>query len=355
MMSRQRAAARTASGIALFVSTGIILSGCAGNIGRGGAGPALSKRVVHEGQRVPLGGGRYKIGKPYQIGGKWYYPREDRNYDRVGIASWYGRMFHGRRTANGEVFDMNALTAAHPTLPIPSLVRVTNLENNRTLVVRVNDRGPYKHNRVIDMSRYAAELLGFRNKGVARVRVTYVRPAPLNGDTSYERMVLARQPWMRMAGSRGPRRSQPPRTPRFATNALPSRSQAAGHQNQLWRNRQAQNQRRQIAAAPRLPAYPAYQLGGSPGQRRAEPLFVQAGVYQMRVNAERAANRLRRGGAVRIDPMVVGDRLYYAVRTGPFLSEPQARQGVQFAARSGYFDARIIRSPYELRPSNTRP
>ena len=115
--------------------------------------------------------GKYKVGSPYKIKGKRYYPTVDYNYNKTGIASWYGPNFHGKSTANGERFDQNELTAAHKTLPLPSIVRVTNLENGRSLIVRVNDRGPYAHGRLIDMSKRSAELLGFKNKGVAKVRV----------------------------------------------------------------------------------------------------------------------------------------------------------------------------------------
>lgn len=121
----------------------------------------------------------YKIGKPYQINGKWYRPQEDLDYSEVGIASWYGPQFHRRLTANGEIFDMNRLSAAHTTLPLPSMVEVTNLENGRSLVVRVNDRGPFANDRIIDMSRAAARKLDFEQQGIARVRVRYVGPAPL--------------------------------------------------------------------------------------------------------------------------------------------------------------------------------
>lgn len=115
--------------------------------------------------------GRYKVGSPYTIKGKKYYPAVDYNYNKKGVASWYGPNFHGKMTANGEIYNQNDLTAAHKTLPLPSIVRVTNLENGRSLVVRVNDRGPYAHGRIIDMSKRAAELLGFKNNGVAKVRV----------------------------------------------------------------------------------------------------------------------------------------------------------------------------------------
>lgn len=144
-------------------------------------GVSSSPRVVDFGEPVPKGGGTYRVGKPYVVGGREYVPSEDTHYRAEGLASWYGDDFHGRLTANGEVFDMTSLTAAHPTLPMPSYVRVTNLANGKSLVVRVNDRGPYHGNRVIDVSHTAARLLGFRQNGVARVRVEYVGRAPLEG------------------------------------------------------------------------------------------------------------------------------------------------------------------------------
>lgn len=128
---------------------------------------------VSDHQRAPAGP-HYKIGKPYKIYGKWYYPQLVTSYRAVGVASWYGGPYHGRRTANGEVFDMNALTAAHPTLPLPSLVRVTNFENGRSLVLRVNDRGPFVKDREIDLSRAAAQALGFERQGLARVQVAWL-------------------------------------------------------------------------------------------------------------------------------------------------------------------------------------
>ena len=138
-----------------------------------------SPRVVAPNQPVPIGGGRYKLGSPYVIRGVRYVPRNDPHYNRVGLASWYGAQFHGRETANGEVFDAGRISAAHKTLPLPSFVRITNLTNGRTVIARVNDRGPFVTGRIIDVSRAAAARLGFLREGTARVRVTYVGPAPL--------------------------------------------------------------------------------------------------------------------------------------------------------------------------------
>src|SRR5215510_9540591 len=156
-------------------------------------GVSASPRVVAEGERAPKGGGTYRIGKPYMVGGRMYVPEENKDYRAEGLASWYGRDFHGRLTANGEVFDMESISAAHPTLPMPSYVRVTNLQNRKSLIVRVNDRGPYHQNREIDLSMRAAQLLGFHTNGVGRVRVEYVGPAPLEGSDDRRLMATLRE------------------------------------------------------------------------------------------------------------------------------------------------------------------
>jgi rare lipoprotein A len=156
-------------------------------------GVAASPRVIEEGQPVPKGGGVYRLGEAYTIAGRVYTPAVDPQYREEGIASWYGRDFHGRRTANGEIFDMDAISAAHPTLPIPSYVRVTHLGNRRSIVVRVNDRGPFKDDRLIDLSKKSAELLGFGNNGLGRVRVEYVGPASLDGSDDRRLLATLRQ------------------------------------------------------------------------------------------------------------------------------------------------------------------
>ncbi|WP_210199852.1 septal ring lytic transglycosylase RlpA family protein [Pleomorphomonas diazotrophica] len=147
-------------------------------------GVAPSPRVVAMGEAVPKGGGRAMVGKPYRIAGKTYVPRVDPDYKVVGLASWYGTDFHGRRTANGEVFDSASISAAHPTMPLPSYARLTSLATGRSVIVRVNDRGPFHSNRVLDMSQRAADMLGVKRAGVAKIRVEYVGPAPTEGDDS---------------------------------------------------------------------------------------------------------------------------------------------------------------------------
>jgi rare lipoprotein A len=139
-----------------------------------------SPRVTTE-KRPAKGTGRYQVGKPYQIAGKWYTPKEDESLKEIGLASWYGPNFHGRLTANGEIYDQFALTGAHPTMPLPSYAKVTNLENGRSLVVRINDRGPYAHGRVVDLSAQAAKMLGYDHQGVAKVKVEYAGKARMDG------------------------------------------------------------------------------------------------------------------------------------------------------------------------------
>lgn len=137
--------------------------------------------LVATGVRLPRGGGYEKIGASYVVAGRRYTPTRTPKRVQTGVASWYGKAFHGRKTANGEIYDMNHLTAAHKTMPLPSYARVTNQKNGHSVIVRVNDRGPFSNNRVIDLSKRAAEILDYTNSGTANVRVEYIGPAPLHG------------------------------------------------------------------------------------------------------------------------------------------------------------------------------
>jgi rare lipoprotein A len=194
MQTPARPRLRRASAFALCALSGLLLAACASQPEPKGMvyKKARSKEYFAESEygvkaspRVQFmrrGGGRDQLGKPYQVRGKWYYPKEDKNYAKVGLASWYGDAFHGRLTANGEVYDMTHLTAAHPTMPLPSYARVTNLETGSSVIVRVNDRGPYHEGRIIDVSERAAQMLDYDKVGTARVKVEYVGRAPLDGD-----------------------------------------------------------------------------------------------------------------------------------------------------------------------------
>ena len=171
----KRHVARGAGRIALVLLAGASLAACATLAPRYPAG-AGSARVA-----TPAGPTGYKTGQPYQVGGVWYAPKDQPDYDQTGIASWYGDAFQLKPTADGETFDMNAISAAHTTLPLPSTVEVTNLDNGRRLTVRVNDRGPFVGGRIIDLSHAAARELGYDRAGLAHVRVRYIGPAPLAG------------------------------------------------------------------------------------------------------------------------------------------------------------------------------
>lgn len=169
--------------LSVIVGCGLLLAHCGQAPGRLDPkyGVSASPRLVGPGEPVPKGGGYYRVGKPYTIAGKTYEPEDNPRYSAEGMASWYGDDFHGRATANGEVYDMSSISAAHPTLPIPSYARVTNISNGKSIIVRVNDRGPYHANRLIDVSVRTAKLLGFHDRGVTRVRVDYVGRASLGG------------------------------------------------------------------------------------------------------------------------------------------------------------------------------
>jgi rare lipoprotein A len=168
---------------------GVVLAHCSGPF----SSKEYSPRVVEEGEPVPKGGGMYRVGKPYSVNGRTYVPAENPSYRIEGVASWYGRDFHGRLTANGEIYDMHSISAAHTTLPLPCYVRVTNLDNGRSIVVRVNDRGPYHRNRVIDLSIGTAKALDFYSRGLARVRVEYVGAAPIEGSDDTMLMATLRE------------------------------------------------------------------------------------------------------------------------------------------------------------------
>ena len=232
----------------------------------------------------PPSAGGVKIGKPYQIGGVWYHPEEDPTYDRTGHASWYGPNFHGKRTANGEIFDMNKLSAAHTTLPMPSFVRVTNLENGRSLKLRINDRGPFAKNRIIDVSRRAAQLLGFEKKGVTRVRVQAVNP-----DGS---LIKA-----------------PPR------------------------------QRQTVETAP------ASSVGAPPPatSNRGNLHFVQIGAFSSQEGVDKLRPHIQGLGPIYVTPVRTSGRTIYRLRVGPYTSRREAERIIRELFGRGIRDARIVR------------
>ena len=355
--------ARFAAPLFLIAALCLGLSACGS-----GNNERLGERVVPLGQPVPKGGGVYQIGKPYQVGDLTYTPREDPDYDRVGNASWYGEMFHGRRTANGEIYDMDSLSAAHPTLPLPVYARVTNLNNGRTIVVRINDRGPYARDRIIDLSRRSAELLGFRDNGTATVRVKYLGRAPLNGDDSYERKYLASQSWMRVAGNGKSSKgvavavssTLPAENPENLAATVETGRAArdgAARPGGLRRRRRAglegnhQGGRRSRAGGcrhrPRLPRCrhlnpPALFRSLPKPKAQAGGAVIQAGSFKNKENADKARTTLAALGSVEVTPIDVGGNVYYRVRVGPFSPASTTQTALAKVKGAGFQGAKII-------------
>ena len=307
------------------VAASVVACGKGGN---GGNGEKLGERVIPLGQPVPKGGGVYRVGSPYQVAGVWYRPRQDTRYDRVGKASWYGELFHGRRTANGEIYDMGRLSAASPTLPLPVYARVTNLENRRSIIVRVNDRGPYANDRIMDLSRRSAELLGFRQRGTARVRVQYLRKAPLNGDDSYERRYLASQGWAQVASNRRSRaRLKEPVAVGSVTGDVPSQLRwQANAQAPVPTGLVSREQRRPARAPDKAPS----------------GIMIQAGSFKSRDNAERARSLLGDIAGVEVAPIDVRGSRFFRVRLGPFAGQSEAAAVLPQVTEAGYRGAKII-------------
>ena len=352
--------ARFAAPLFLIAALCLGLSACGGNNER------LGERVVPLGQPVPKGGGVYQIGKPYQVGDLTYTPREDPTYDRVGNASWYGEMFHGRRTANGEIYDMDSLSAAHPTLPLPVYARVTNLNNGRTIVVRINDRGPYARDRIIDLSRRSAELLGFRDNGTATVRVKYLGRAPLNGDDSYERKYLASQSWMRVANGKSSKgiavavsstlpAENPENLLRPWKQAAPREAMPPDQAGSAAVAAQGWKATTKPVAAPApaavqpaaTAALPAPQSTGSipPAPKpkaAAEGAVIQAGSFKNKENADKARTTLAALGSVEVTPIGVGGNVYYRVRVGPFSPASTTQMALAKVKGAGFQGAKII-------------
>lgn len=255
-------------------------------------------------QAIARSGAHQKIGRPYTVAGKTYIPARNDHYDRKGVASWYGPNFHGKRTANGEVFNQNALTAAHPTLPLPSIVRVTNLDNGRQILVRVNDRGPFVDNRLIDLSRAAATELGYRSKGTAHVRVQYVGPAPLHGnDLPVLKASASRSDVQKMAVSQPKKQFDPnvwPEDPKDKYKVALSRPRIA---KSGW--------------------------------------YVQAAAYSTRSRAMAIARGIQVGSQTSVQAAYVANRNIYRVLVGPYANRDQAVAGQRAVVAAGFVKARV--------------
>lgn len=262
--------------------------------------------------------------RPYQIKGVWYYPKIDNNYDETGIASWYGEQFHGRKTAIGEVYDMNEMTAAHKTLHLPANVRVTNLENGRSVVLRVNDRGPFVNERIIDVSRRAAQLLGFQNQGIARVRVQIVGDGGEPAGTTVPRPVTT--PEERNAGTAAPVGS-------VTATPLPGPGSTT---------RPAPAPQGPPIVSPTPVAVPPPPAVVTQGPVRATSIYVQAGAFLQLNNAQLLRDRLSRYGRAFIATAKIDNQTFYRVRVGPLKDVNEADIVLDQIIASGQTGARII-------------
>lgn len=270
---------------------------------------------------LDTGSAHYKIGKPYKIAGNWYYPKEDLTYNETGLASWYGDKFHGRRTANGEIYDQTQMTAAHKTLPMPVMARVTNLENGKQIIVKINDRGPFVQGRIIDLSSRAAEALAFRQAGVAKVRVEYI------GKSNLESRIVAK--------------AKTYKAERQVKAAAPIDSVDSGELAPLAGAVDAV----ELAYKPKVDTnlFSEYRQVTLEGDAS---IYVQAGSFQMRDNAIRMKNILERDGyrkpGVEIRTARIGGVQFYRVQIGPVAMVDAADLMLANVLASGYAGARII-------------
>lgn len=306
-----------------FASVALVLGGC-----------AETKLAIHTAKlitapsekEIAQARGVYKVGKPYRIMGIWYYPAVDYNYSETGIASWYGSQFHGKRTANGEIFDMNKLSAAHRTLPLPSRVRVTNLRNGRSISLRVNDRGPFARGRIIDLSRRTAQLLGFERQGTTPVRVEIIAAE------SRQLAAIARR------GSAGPVVMAKAPSDAVRVETLTPLAGKPATQGRLGQPAAANPDRGGSAAAPPPRLRPAViTVPVKPAN-----LFVQAGSFIRYRFAERMRRKLSAIGPTRISQAVVGRYKFYRVRVGPLASVKDGDRVLDHVIAYGYPDARLI-------------
>jgi rare lipoprotein A len=302
------------------------------------AGCSETQLLIHTAKKVSnddaAAKGKYKVGNPYQIQGVWYYPGEDYDYDETGIASWYGPNFHGKDTANGESYDQNEITAAHRTLPMPSFVRVTNLENGRSIVVKINDRGPFAHGRILDASRRTAQLLGFEQKGTARVRVQILadESRQIAGKLKNDMMLASAQTPITAAPA--------PKAMVTSEALLPPPGGSAAPSSMV------------VAAKPAAPPPPAperrFEMPNpavgqvSVGAAKATNIYIQAGAFAQYDNALKVRANLTGVGNVNLSSTLVNGRDIFRVRLGPIADVDQADKLLERVIKAGYGDARII-------------
>jgi rare lipoprotein A len=273
--------------------------------------------------------GTYKVGSPYTVGSRRYYPAVDYNYDKTGIASWYGPNFHGKSTANGEIYDQNELTAAHKTLPLPSIVRVTNLGNGRSLVVRVNDRGPYAHGRIIDLSKRSAELLGFRSAGLAKVRVQVL-------ETESMKVAEVAKSGRDTSGMEVPM-NRPSYKPSSPVRVASTQENATTKYASMKKPTTINNADDYIRAG----SYSSDTVSTKMPIVKPPHIFVQTGAFSSRESAMKFASSLDGYGRAQISDITVGGEKYYRVRI-PAQNVPAADSLMVLLAQGGHKNALIV-------------
>lgn len=299
----------------------LLLSGCASE-----PKDFEYKNLQEEVSAIKEDGGIYKVGNPYTVLGQSYTPKEDYDYVETGIASWYGDDFHNKRTANGETYDMRAVTAAHRTLPLPSIVRVTNLENGKSIIARVNDRGPYVKNRIIDLSEKGAELLGYKNKGTARVKVEIlereskaIKEAMLSPNNSSQTYGNATIPYSN---------TQPVST---------AQASSATKYEISTSNRRPLQYTSEISLASNTTTNV-----NIPNNVNEGPYFVQVGAFSDYDKAKQMAANMKRFGNVSIYEAYLSKNGVYRVRLGAYHSKEEAMKILDRVLDYGHSDVTIV-------------
>ena len=316
--------------LALLLLSSTFLGGCAEiNLFAHGA-----KSAVGTEQPPPTGSSaasNYKVGKPYQVAGVWYYPQEDFGYDETGIASWYGPDFHAKLTANGEVFDQNAVTAAHKTLQMPCVARVTNLENGRSIIVRINDRGPFVNGRILDLSRRSAQLLGMEGKGTAKVRVQVLNEESRALAGKLKPDSTGNEPKVAQAAPRGSVSAESLPPPPGAKTKGADTVVVASSQAPTSRAMSADSVERELASQ-EVKTVPVH----------ATNIYIQAGSYGRHDNALRQVARLSGVGKAQIQQANIQGKTVFRVRLGPLSSVEEADRLLDQVVATGQPDARVV-------------
>ncbi len=282
----------------------------------------------------------YRLGKPYKVNGVWYFPAENDRYDEIGYASWYGSEFHNKRTANGEIFDKNRLTGAHKTLPLPSIVRVTNVDNNKSVILRINDRGPFTSDRLIDISEHAAKLLDFPGKGVTRVRVQILPE---------ESKIAAQQTSKKIFAT--PTTTVPEQKTQLVENLSRLRGKDAivlGEEEEISEpsTSEAPQDVKDLFDVPAVSSESSVGALSTPAPENVseKPIYIQVGIFKKQENAENTVQRVSSIGQAKSWLSDVGGKVLYRVQVGPFDNSEEAQNALEKIKAEGLSDAYVMKN-----------